>query len=50
MSRTFIQVEGLGKRYRIGQGTIPVSNDPMNGITGYYIDGSGVAHGFLRTP
>lgn len=32
-----------------GQGTFPVSNDPSNGITGYYIDASGVSHGFLRT-
>jgi hypothetical protein len=32
-----------------GQGTIPISNDPMNGITGFYIDGSGAVHGFLRT-
>jgi hypothetical protein len=31
------------------QGTIAVSNDPMNGITGFYIDGNGVFHGFLRT-
>jgi hypothetical protein len=32
-----------------GQGTFPDQNDPSGGITGYYIDGSGVYHGFLRS-
>jgi hypothetical protein len=32
-----------------GQGTIPIFNSPANAITGYYIDASGVNHGFLRT-
>ena len=33
-----------------GQGTIPLSNNPVDAITGYYIDASDVTHGFLRTP
>ncbi len=31
-----------------GQGTIPGSSDPAGGITGYYVDASGVSHAFLR--
>ena len=30
-----------------GQGTIPLSNNPADEITGYYIDASNVTHGFL---
>lgn len=33
-----------------GQGTYPWSINPGGAITGWYIDGSNVAHGFLRTP
>jgi hypothetical protein len=33
-----------------GQGTIPLSNNPADRITGYYIDASDVSHGFLRIP
>jgi hypothetical protein len=33
-----------------GQGTIPLSNNPVDAITGYYIDANDVTHGFLRTP
>ena len=32
------------------QGTIPLTNNPANVITGYYIDANNVTHGFLRTP
>jgi hypothetical protein len=32
------------------QGTIPLSNNPVDAITGYYIDANDVTHGFLRTP
>jgi redox-regulated HSP33 family molecular chaperone len=32
------------------QGTIPLSNNSVGAITGYYIDASDVTHGFLRTP
>jgi hypothetical protein len=32
-----------------GQGTFPICNNPAEAITGNYIDGSGVQHGFLRT-
>jgi hypothetical protein len=32
------------------QGTIPLCNNPVDAITGYYIDASDVTHGFLRTP
>jgi len=31
-----------------GQGTVPQSNNPAGAITGFYIDASGVFHGFLR--
>jgi hypothetical protein len=41
-----VPVAGTGA----GQGTIPFSNNPADAITGYYIDASGVSHGFLRTP
>ena len=30
-----------------GQGTIPLSNSNSGAITGQYIDGSNVTHGFL---
>jgi hypothetical protein len=32
------------------QGTSPFAINPAGAITGYYSDGFGVAHGFLRTP
>src|SRR6266481_2375874 len=32
------------------QGTIPLSNNPVDASTGYYIDASNVTHSFLRTP
>jgi hypothetical protein len=32
------------------QGTIPLCNNPVGAITGYYIDANDVTHGFLRTP
>ena len=33
-----------------GQGTVPACNNPVGAITGYYIDGNDVTHGFLQTP
>ena len=33
-----------------GQGTIPGSNNSVGAITGWFIDPSGVNHGFLRAP
>ena len=45
---TTFDVSGAGSGS--GQGTIPNSNDPEGEITGYYVDASGVLHGFLRTP
>jgi len=33
-----------------GQGTVPQGNNPAGAITGYYITGNNVFHGFLRTP
>src|SRR5439155_837821 len=33
-----------------GQGTVPFCNNPVDAITGAYIDASDVNHGFLRTP
>jgi hypothetical protein len=33
-----------------GQGTYAISINQAGAITGFYIDGSNVAHGFLRTP
>ena len=32
-----------------GQGSIPISNNPANAISGFYFDASGVAHRFLLT-
>jgi hypothetical protein len=46
-SITTFDVPGAGTGS--GQGTNPVCNNPAGAITGYYIDGSGVFHGFLRT-
>jgi hypothetical protein len=43
---TTFDVSGAGSGS--GQGTIPNSSDPAKGITGYYVDASGVSHGFLR--
>jgi hypothetical protein len=31
-----------------GQGTFSIGNNPSGAITGYYVDGSNVNHGFLR--
>jgi hypothetical protein len=33
-----------------GQGTVPLCNNPVDAIIGYYIDASNVFHGFLRSP
>jgi hypothetical protein len=33
-----------------GQGTIPLTNNPADAITGVYIDKDNVIHGFLRLP
>lgn len=33
-----------------GQGTTPFCNNSADAITGYYVDASGVLHGFLREP
>jgi hypothetical protein len=33
-----------------GQGTVPITNNRAGAITGWYVDGSGAYHGFLRTP
>jgi hypothetical protein len=43
---TTFDVSGAGSGS--GQGTIPGSSDPEAGITGYYVDASGVSHAFLR--
>ncbi len=43
---TKFDVKGAGTGS--GQGTIPVSNNPANAISGYYIDANGVNHGFVR--
>jgi hypothetical protein len=43
---TTFDVPGAGSGS--GQGTIPGSSDPAGGITGYYVDASGVYHAFLR--
>jgi hypothetical protein len=29
-------------------GTFPIGNDAFGRITGFYVDASGVAHGFIR--
>ena len=46
----FITFEAPGAGTGAGQGTVPISNDSVNGITGYFTDSNGAAHGFLRTP
>jgi len=43
---TTFEVPGGGTGFR--QGTLPTAINPKGTITGYYIDASGVAHGFLR--
>lgn len=43
---TTFDVPGGGTGFR--QGTLPTAINPKGTITGYYIDASGVAHGFLR--
>ena len=35
------------QRYGAGQGTIPLGNNNPGAITGEYIDGANVIHGFL---
>ena len=35
------------RRYGAGQGTIPLGNNNPGAITGEYIDGGNVIHGFL---
>ena len=47
---TIITFDAPGSGTGPGQGTIPLSNNPADAITGYYIDASNATHGFLRTP
>jgi hypothetical protein len=46
-SITTFSVPGAGATPNSNQGTFPSSNDPVGGITGNYVDGSGVNHGFV---
>jgi hypothetical protein len=43
---TTFDVAGAGEAS--GQGTIPTCNNPSNAIVGFYVDGNGGVHGFLR--
>jgi hypothetical protein len=47
LGSTTFDVPGAGTG--AGQGTFTYCNNPAGAITGYYIDASGVSHGFLRT-
>jgi hypothetical protein len=43
---TFFDAPGAGKGS--GQGTFPMTNNSRGAVTGYYIDGGGVYHAFVR--
>ena len=47
---TITTIDAPGAGAGPSQGTIPISNNALGAITGYYIDASNVTRGFLRTP
>lgn len=47
---TFSSFEAPGAGKGAGQGTIPTTINSAGVIAGYYLDSSGVYHGFVRTP
>jgi hypothetical protein len=46
----FTEFDAPGAGTGAGQGTIPMSNNPAGANTGYWVDASGVYHGFLAIP
>ena len=48
-SPTYTTFDAPGAGTGPNQGTLPLAIDPAGAITGYYVDASGVNHGFLRT-
>ena len=48
-SPTYTTFDAPGAGTGPNQGTLALAIDPAGAITGYYIDASGVNHGFLRT-
>jgi len=44
----FTTFDAPGAGTAAGQGTVPLSINPAGAVAGWYIDASGVTHGFLR--
>jgi hypothetical protein len=47
---TIVTFDVPGAGTGTNQGTYPRGINPMGAITGYYVDGNSIAHGFVRSP
>ncbi len=48
-AQTISTFEAPGAGKASGQGTFPLTNNPSGAVTGYQLDTSGAAHGFVRS-